>query len=182
MALFTGMVATFRTLGNAATTHNIFTLENTAGSARIITVRRLVVQLDATAVLTAVMPQVKVSRPAALPSGGTTLTKGTFDTTTSSVANVIARGATASDGGGATAITATPGTIHWQQYCMRLHTAVGQVLAPDNNALPALVESTTLDPFRIRANESILVQVVAAAGTSNPATNHWFVNCVWEEN
>lgn len=182
MALYSGMVATFRTLGNAATAHVIFSLENTSGSTRIITVRRLTVQLDATVALTAVMPQVKCHRESTMPGGGTTLTKGTFDTAQSSVANVVARGATASDGGGATAITGTPGTVHWQQYCMRLHTAVGQVLAPDNNVLPLLIDNPTLDPFLLRANQALYVQVVAAAGTSNPATNHWFVNCAWEEN
>lgn len=182
MALFTGLTTTFRTLGNAATTHTLFTLENTAGSARIITVRRLLVQLDATALLSAVMPQVKTSRTSGLPSAGTTLAKGTFDTAQSSVANVVARGATASDGGGATAITATPGDIHWQQYCMRMHSVVGQVLAPDNNLLPQLLENPSLPPFLIRANEAIMVQVIAVVGTSNPATNNWFVSCCWEEN
>lgn len=172
----------FRTLGAAATTHNLFTIENTAGSAVNIAMRRLLVQLDATVALTAVMPQVKTSRTTGIPTGGTTLTKAQWDTAVASAANVIVRGATASDGGGATAITATPGAqVVWQQYCMRLHTAVGQVLAPDNNLLPALVDNPSLPNFLIRAGEAILVQVVAAVGTSNPATNHWFVSAAWDE-
>lgn len=182
MALYTGIVTTFRTLGNAATAHTIFSLENTAGSARIVTVRRLTVQLDATALLTAVMPQVKCHRHSTLPGGGTALTKGTFDTAQSSVANVVARGATASDGGGATAITGTPGTVQWQQYCMRMHSVAGQVLAPDNNVLPLLIDNPSNPSFLLRAAEALYVNVVAAVGTSNPATNHWFVSCVWEEN
>jgi hypothetical protein len=171
-------VATFRTLGAAATTQNLFSLENTAGSAVTVKIRRLLVQMDATAALTAVMPLIKTSRPTAIPSGGTTLSKAQWNTANTSAANVIARGATASDGGTATAITATPGTIAWQQYCMRLHTAVGQVLAPDNNLLPALVDT---QDFTLAAGEALLVQIVAAATTSNPATNHYFVNCAWEE-
>jgi hypothetical protein len=182
MALYTGIVTTFRILGNAATAHTLFSLENTSGSARIITVRRLTVQLDATALLTAVMPQVKCSRSSTMPGGGTTLTKGTFDTSQSSVANVVVRGANASDGGAATAITGTLGTIQWQQFCMRMHSVVGQVLAPDNNVLPALIDNPSNPSFLIQANQAIYVHVVAAAGTSNPATNHWFVSCVWEEN
>lgn len=178
MALFSA--ATFRTLGAAATTQTLFTLENTAGSAVTVNVRRLLVQMDATAVLTTFMPIIKTSRPTALPSGGTTLSKAQFDTTASSVANVVARGATASDGGVATAITATPGTVAWQQYCMRLHTAVGQVLAPDNNLLPTMVDTSGYE-FKLRAGESLMVQIVAAATTSNPATNYYFVECVWEE-
>jgi hypothetical protein len=167
--------ATFRTLGAAATTHNLFAIMNT-GSARIVSVRRLVMQMDATAVLTAVMPIIRTSRIASA-SGGTTLTKTPW-TATASHADIVARGATASDGGGATAITATPGNVLWQQYGMRLHTAVGQVLGIDNNLLPLLAESS---PVILASGQGLLVQVVAAAGTSNPATNHWFVQCVWDE-
>jgi len=175
--LYTGSAATFRTVGAAATTQNLFTIENTAGSAVLVGVRSLVMQLDATAVLTAVMPLVKTTR-IAIPTGGTTLAKVALDTSQSSVANVIVRGATASDGGGATAITATPGGIIWQQYGMRVHTAVGQIASPDYPLLPSLVSGS---PLVLRPSEALLVQVVAAAGTSNPATNHWFVQCVWEE-
>jgi len=172
-------VATFRTLGNAATTHDLFSLENTSGAPLNIVVRRLLVQADTTAVLTAQMPQVKTHR-CPVPTGGTTLTKMPYDTAggAASMANAIARGATASDGGGATAITSSPGTVAWQQYCARMHTLVGQVLAPDNNLLPSLVETMN---FVLRPTEALVVRVLASVGTSNPATNHWFVNCVWEE-
>ena len=169
--------SSFRILGSAATPHNLFTIEN-IDATKLITIRRLTVQLDATAVLVAVMPQVKVSRSAAVPTGGTVLSKALFDTANASNANSIVRGANATDGGVASAITATAGTTLWQQYCMRMHTVVGQVLAPDNNVLPALVDTENLI---LRQNQALLVQVVAAAGTSNPATNHWFCNIVWEE-
>lgn len=169
--------ASFRTLGSAATPHNLLTIEN-IDATNLVKIRRLVVQLDATAVLTSVMPQIKVSRATAVPSGGTTLNKAQFDTANSSNANTIVRGATASDGGAATAITATAGTTIWQQYGMRLHTLVGQVLGPDNNALPLLVADVD---FILRQNQAALIQIVASAGASNPATNHWFANVVWEE-
>jgi len=177
--LFKGCVGSFRTLGTAATPHNLFSIENTAGSAVVVSVKRIVVQLDATVVLTSVMPQVKCSRPTAIPSGGTALNKGSFDTSLTSAANVIVRGATASDGGGATAITATAGDTLWQQYCMRLHTAVGQVLSLDNSVIPMLCENT---PILLAAEQALLVQIVASAGASNPATNHWFAQVFWEEN
>ncbi len=169
--------ASFRTLGTAATPQNLFTIEN-IDATKLIYIRRLTVQLDATAVLVSVMPQVKVSRSVAVPIGGTVLAKAQFDTANASNANSIVRGANASDGGVATAITATAGTSIWQQYCMRMHTVVGQVLAPDNNVLPLLVETENLI---LRQNQALLVQVVASAGASNPATNHWFCNVVWEE-
>jgi hypothetical protein len=179
--LYTGLAATFRILGAAATPHVLFTIENTTGSTRVVGIRRLVAQMDATVVLTTVMPLVKTYRCASIPSGGTAITKGTFDTTqsTESGAHVTLRGAGSSDGGTATAITAsTTGGVLWEQYAMRLHTAVGQVLAPDNSLVPILCDTTS---FVLRANEAIMVQVEASAGSANPATNHWFVQCVWEE-
>ncbi len=167
----------FRTLGTAATPQNLMTIEN-IDATKLIYVRRVVVQLDATAVLTSVMPQVKLSRATAVPTGGTALNKGQFDTNNASNANSIIRCGTASDGGAATAITATAGTTLWQQYCMRMHTVVGQVLAPNNNVAPLLVDAQDLI---LRQNQALLIQIVASAGASNPATNHWFCNIVWEE-
>ena len=169
--------ATFRILGSAATPHNLLTIEN-IDATKLVYIRRLTVQLDATAVLVSVMPQVKLSRATAVPTGGTALNKAQFDTTASSNANTIVRCATASDGGVATAITSTAGTTLWQQYTMRMHTVVGQVLGVDGNVAPSLVDTQNLI---LRQNEAALVQVVSSAGTSNPATNFWLVNIVWEE-
>lgn len=171
-------VGSWRNLGTAATTQNLLTIENTDAT-KLVYIRRLIVQLDATVALTAVMPQVKLSRTTAVPTGGTTMNKGQFDTANSSNATTVVRTGTASDGGVATGITATAGDTLWQQYCMRLHTAVGQVLAPDNAVAPLIVDNQNLI---LRQNQALLVQIVAAAGTSNPATNHWIANIAWEEN
>lgn len=167
--------ASFRILGTAATPHNLLTIENTDATV-VVTIRDIMVQLDATAVLTAVMPLVKVSRATAVPTGGTTLTKAQFDTSNASDAQIIVRGANASDGGVATAITATASAALWQEYQMRLHTAVGQVLSPPSR-MPTLLDKSLV----LRQNEALLVQVVASAGTSNPATNHWSVCVTWDE-
>ena len=169
---------TFRQVGNAATTQNLMSIEN-IDSTKLVYVRRILVQMDATAALTAVMPLIKCSRPSGVPSGGTTLAKGLFDTANTSNANTIVRGSTASDGGANSGPTATPGDVLWEQFGMRLHTAVGQVLAPDNNMLPLLVDTQN---FVLRQNQALLIHIVAAAGTSNPATNHYFCQVVWEEN
>ena len=176
MSLFSA--CTFRTLGAAAVTQNIFTLENAADSGCYVRVRRMVFQMDATAALTAVMPLFKTSRTTALPTGGTVLGKAQFNTAVASAAGVVARGANASDGGAATAITATPGTIIWQQYGMRMHTVAGQVLGLDNNVLTAISAEF---PLILAPGEAILVQCVAAAAASNPATNHYFVQAAWDE-
>lgn len=178
VASYKGVVGSFRTLGNAATPQNLFSIENAAGSSVLLAVRRFTVQMDATVVLTAVSCQFKVSRPASLPTGGTTLTKVPFDTALSSSSSVVVRGATASDGGGATAITATAGSTGWHQFAMRMHTAVGQVLMEDQSLIPALCED---DPLILRAGEALLVQVINATAGNNAATNHYLVNVMFEE-
>lgn len=167
--------ASFRILGTAATPHNLLTIEN-IDATNLVTIREISIQLDATAVLVAVMPLVKVSRATAVPTGGTAMNKGQWDTANASNANTIVRGATASDGGVATAITATAGTTLWQEYQMRMHTVVGQVLSP-----PSRMPSLVTDNLILRQNQALLVQVVASAGTSNPATNHWSVCVTWDE-
>lgn len=171
--------ATFREVGNAATTQNLLTIEN-IDATKLVTIRRLVIQMDATAVLTAVMPIFRASRTTGVPTGGTTLSKAQWDTSNTSNSNTIVRGSTASDGGANSGPTATADATQlvWEQYGMRLHTAVGQVLGPDNNILPLLVDTQN---FILRQNQALMVHVVAAAGTSNPATNHYFVQVVWEE-
>ncbi len=168
----------FRTLGAAALLHNLFSIENAVGSTVLVAVKRVSVQLDTTAVLTAVAPSVKASRITALPTGGTALGKVSTDSTETSNASVVVRGATASDGGVATAITATAGVAFWSQLTMRQHTLAGQVLMEDESVIPALSED---EPVVLRAGEALLVQVVAAATTSNPATNHWVLNAMFEE-
>ena len=175
---FQGMVSTWRTLGSAATPQNIFTIENTSGSTQTVYVRRLVVLCDKTAVLTSVLPLYIVSRATGIPTGGTAVNKGSLDTAQSSVGNVTCRAATTADGAAATAITATAGDRMWSAYTMRLHTAVGQVLSPEFLALPNLCQSY---PVKLLANQALLVQIVASAGSSNPATDHLVVNCMWTE-
>jgi len=175
MAAGTYSAASFRTLGSAATPHNLLTIENTDAVVQV-RIRDISIQLDATAVLVSVMPLVKISRATAVPTGGTTLTKGEFNTGAVSDAQVIVRGATASDGGVATAITATAGTTLWQEYQMRMHTVVGQVLSPPSRMPTILTKDLVL-----LQNQALLIQVVASAGTSNPATNHWSVCVTWDE-
>ena len=170
--------STFRTIGSAATPQNLFTIENIDGT-KLVYIRSIVVQMDETVALTSVTPLVKMSRATGVPTGGTALAKGLFDTANASNANTICRGQTASDGGALSGPTATAGDAIWEQYAMRVHTAVGQLVMFDQEMLPNLVSAQN---FILRQNQAALVQVVAAAGGSNPATNHYIVKVCWEEN
>jgi len=169
---------TFRQVGNAGTTQNLLTIEN-IDSTKLVYVRKLIVQMDATVLLAVLMPLIKCSRATGVPTGGTTLAKGLFDTGNSSNSNTIVRGSTASDGGSNSGPTATAGDVVWQQFGMRMHSVVGQVLAIDNHMLPINVD---VQNFILRQNQALMVHIVAAAGASNPATNHYVVNVEWEEN
>lgn len=169
--------ATFRTVGQANVLQNLFSLEVGASSPVKVAVRKLLASMDATVALTAVVGAFKVSRPDVLPTSGTTLTKVLRDSSFASNTNVVARGGTASDGGALTGIVANANAAAaWAQFGMRLHTAVGQVA----NAYDLLPYSENR-PMVLRPGESLLVQYVASAASSNPATNHYHVNCLWEE-
>lgn len=169
---------TFRTIGAAATAQNLFSLYN-GSTDRVVRIRKLVVQMDATAVLTAVSPLFKTSKIAAAPGAGVALTKVAFDTgAEASNSDIVAKGACSADGGSLTAITGTLGDNIWEAFLMRLHTAVGQVLAPEIPALPTCPKEMD---FVLRPGKGLVVNIVAAAAASNPATNHYVVSCLWDE-
>ncbi len=175
-------VTTFRTLGVSAVVQALFSLENGASSGVNLQVRRLTCQMDSTVGLPTWMPIVRTTRTVALPTGGTTLTKAPWDTGVSSAATVVARGATASDGGGATAITAVPdGGVAWQQLTRKQHTLAEQVLSADANLLPDIVEDPAFPPFLIRQGQALLVEAISDPASANPNTNHWFVSAAWDE-
>jgi hypothetical protein len=168
-------VVTPRTVGAAALLQNLFTIQNAQSSGLVVVVRLIDFTCDATAALTAVSPAVRLSRPTALPTGGADLAPvARGDTRFSLPAAIVCRAATASDGGAATAITATAGPSFRTRQAPRLHTLVGLVSVP-----PIVLWQTNpmYDPLALRPGEAVLVQVVAAVASSNPATNHWSVNC-----
>jgi hypothetical protein len=167
-------ISSFRTIGIASSPQNILTLENPAASTVALAIRNLNFTTDTTAALNSVSPQIKVSRPASLPSGGTALTAVKYKSEYSAHVAVV-RGGTASDGGGATAITATAGDPLWSQFVDRLHTAVGWIAHNNYNLLPDV--GADLRQVILLPGESILVQGV----TSIPNTTHMVVNCSWSE-
>lgn len=168
--------STFRTLGSAAASQPLFTIVNGHAS-KVVRIRALTFNEDATGVLTAVTSQIKVSRGTSI-SGGTVLSKVDWDTSLASDALVVCRGNTASDGGATTTLLATIATVMWQQFIMRVHTAVGQILGYNQEILPSLTEST---PVLLRPGENMSVHITNPTAASNLATNHYIVNCVWTE-
>lgn len=165
-------VATFRTIGDTGRPQNLFTLENGALSGIDLEITRLRAIADNTVALTVGM-KLRVSRPIALPTGGTTLTKKLRDTLASSNSLVVARGATASDGGAATKITAVAEDPLFAAGKSQVASAVGQIVPYTVNLLPGW-------PLTVHAGESVLVDFFPIAA-ENPSTGHFLVCCSWRE-
>jgi hypothetical protein len=167
-------VSSFRTLGDTNATQNIFTIENPAASTVGIAIRGLSYSSDSTAALTTVTPQIKCSRVIGLPTGGTALTATKYQTSFPSATAVI-RGATASDGGGATAITATAGPTLWSQLMDKFYTVAGWATHQNYNLIPDV--GTDLRQIILLPGEALLIQSV----TDVAATTHIVINCSWIE-
>jgi hypothetical protein len=175
--LNTYSVSTFRTLGPGATTLNLFAIVNGVGSGVVVGLRRMGLTMDTTTTLTSLALQVRTSRITTLPTTGTILTKVPFDTEkAASAAGVVCRGSTASDGGAATAITATPTTPFYEQLGQRMHTNAGQVLTDIVPVIPVYCET---EPFVLNPGEALLVTLNNTVNIPN--TNHFILNCVWDE-
>jgi hypothetical protein len=175
-ATVTGLYAasSFRTAGTAASPMNMFALLNPSANTKNVVVRELNIMSDSTAALTTVAQQAISSKPAVLPTGGTSITPVKYRTSYAS-ASATVLGATASDGGAATPITATAGTSIWQQYLDRLQTLAGWVGHPIYRMIPEV--GTDLRQFILAPGESMLVQLVTAV----PATTMLICNVAWTE-
>jgi len=169
--LVTAMTTTFRTNGLASSPHNLFTLENPVGSGRTLAVIRVTMQAEETALSTLVV-SVCGGRTSGLPTGGTVLSSDKLET--SGTISGIARGATASDDGAATTITATMVSRIWTQFKQRLITAAGYITNDDNFVLPQTIE---MRPLILSPGQAIVVQAVNNAVT----TDKYVVNCMWYE-
>ena len=182
---FNGRAACFMTQGNAATTQqNLMTIVNTTGSAVIVAVNRITVDLLTTAAAgiapSVQVPVVRIRRATAV-SAGTVLAKtAKGDSALTSAANVELRGGTASDGGALTAITATNGGLLAQKFSPRL-LVVG-------TSASTLYEPVDTIPFfygepdiTLKAGEGLLVSLEGQAAAGNPATNRWICEIDWDE-
>ena len=175
---FRGGVTSPVIMGNDATVQTLFCAENGIASRVNILIRELDLDLDNIAALAAVMPLIKTSRGVNI-SGGITLAKGTMDTALTSDAAVVFRSAM----GETAPITATAGTVIHQQFLQRMHTAAEQSAVLQNGTGTTCLPYPIIDKdFVLRPGESLIVQLVGAAATSNAAiTNYFNASCVWEE-
>jgi len=169
---FRGAGSTFRIPGVTTTAHNLWSIENAAGSTILVALKKLHLYVVNTAV-SALVINPALFRLTTLPTGGTPFTKTSVDPRdAASNASVVVRGGASVDGTAGTVITAT---------------AAGQRLT--SALLPVMVTSgvypaTVIDmlegmdgEFLLGASQSYLLQI---PGGSNTAF-HYIVNCEWEE-
>lgn len=178
--LFSGCVAGFRTVGSAAALQNLLTIENgnTAGSGVNVRVTGIRVNNDSTVLLAAVANEFIISRTTAMPTGGTVLTKqASGNTNQLSNASVVLRGATASDGGAASAITATGAGIMQRKYALRMVTLAGISIMPD---VPFDLDSAS-KYIELRGQQALVIQIINPTAANNAATNNYTVSVSWQE-
>ncbi len=181
---FIGMASTFRTLGTAAAApHWLFQMGHAAGSGKLILVRHVTFNMDSTAATTAINVIATLCRSTGTVGGGTALTKvsvGTgVDAAETSASQLALVGATASDGGVATAITGlTVANRMWRAFGMRMHTAVGQSAGAPKELIPGALRDHGIV---LREGDQLSVALEYAAAADNAATMHHMVDVSWEE-
>lgn len=171
--------ASFRVVGNSATPQNIFSIENGSSSAVLVALREIELMCDSTAAQTKIF-LARLSRSTALPTGGTALSKGVFDTAQTSDSNVIFRSGASADGTNS-AITATAGTTLYEEFIDRPQTAVGYYALEPIHLLPGIAEGAANDPVILRAGEAVLVQIMTTTGADNVSTISYACQATVEE-
>lgn len=174
--------ATFRTLGDGTNFQALLSIRNNSivgSSTVIIGVRRISVTVDTTAALLTVAPIFRWAQKGGS-LNGTLLGKANSSSglLPNSNAVVEVRGATASDGGVATAIGGTFGnTNHRQGFADRMATAAGH-----KNSRPIILIDYPDYPTMIAPGfGTYTVTVESAAAADNAATNSYLVDITWEE-
>ena len=168
-------VCTPRIIGSGSAPQNLFVLQNPS-STYWIAIRSLNLVSDCTTALLTISPIVRVSRGTTV-SGGTSWTANISKYQTaypSPQATCLV--ATTADDAGLTTITATAGTVIWQQTIDRQATNVGIISHANYNLHPDT--GSDLRQIILAPGENLLVQIMT---TSAAATFTFLLNCSFSE-
>lgn len=173
-----GRMGTFVIPGRAATAHNLAAIHNATGSAVLVDLQFVAVDLYQTVIkaITVPPPVVRLSRFTAVPTNGTAATKAPEDTgsTATNASVTVWQDASADRTSSGTALTITPGATLTQEFAPRMVTAAGYEMSDR-------MEFLTNGAITLRALEGIVVNLVSPAGTSEPTTDMFVVTMKWEE-
>jgi hypothetical protein len=176
--------ASFRTVGDATVKQKIMSLQNGNASTSTVLVglRRCTVTVNHTVAALTVAPWLRLSNNGGS-TGGTTLSKQAQAPVISPASNaaVLAKGATASDGGVATVLSADFGGVfnyYRQSFISREATVAGYIEGAQ------VIELQSLNDPPIIIGQAVApmdVVVYANVAGDNPATNHYLAEMEWEE-
>jgi hypothetical protein len=176
-----GRSSTFRMPGRAAVSHKLWGIFNAAGSAVLVDLEHLQVDVAATAVMavTQLPPLMRMYRITAAPTSGTAGSKVARDTALTSSSSVsLFQDASADGTASATALAATiaaSGLVS-QAYAPRLITAAGYEIIDTFTFLQGSDQRLTL-----RAGEGVVLSLESTAVAGDPTTAHWTVDSKWTE-
>jgi hypothetical protein len=179
-ATFKGRVSTFRTPGRAGTAgQKILSLHNATGSAVVVTVNKVIVDLACTVVkaITVLPPVIRLWKVTVLPTNGTALTKNKIGGSGASSASVTVLGDASADGtGSGTTLTATlpAGAIVTQEFAPRFVTAAAYEPA---DRIEFLGDTTVT----LGALEGLVLFLDYTLATQNPTTDMWIAGIEWSE-
>lgn len=179
---YKGRASTFRMPGRAGTTgQKLFSIHNATGSAVLVDVDKIKIDLVQTVVkaVTVLPPLVRLYKVTVLPTNGTAVTKVARDSALSSSASLtVLQDASADGTSSATALTATlpAGAVVESEFAQRLITAAGYEVG---DAIQFLKETDEL--ITLRALEGLVVMLDYTLATQNPITDMWVVTTKWTE-
>lgn len=181
---YQGRAASFRIPGRAAAAQNLGAIHNATGSAVLVRVNRILVDmlsLTAGKAATILTPVLRVRRFTAVPTNGTAMTKAPRDSALSSNASVtVWQDASADRTSSTTTLTITGGSIVAEANAPRMIavTAANTFYEPVDMAEFFVGEPDVI----LRPLEGLVVAAEdAIASTGNPATDHWSVVIDWDE-
>jgi hypothetical protein len=181
---YLGRVCSFRTPGRAGTVgQKIFALHNASGSAVVVDVQKIFVDLVQTVGKSSSVlpPVIRAIRFTSVPTNGTSLTKQPEDSSLSSNSSVTVWGDASVDGTGSgttLTITLTAGASQAvsQEFAPRLITGAGYEMFDRTTFFENEEEAITL-----RAAEGLAVFLDYTAATQNPVTDMWVIGARWVE-
>lgn len=173
---YRGRAGSYRTPGLAGTVgQKLFAIHNATGSAVIVDVEAISVDVYQTAARVVAPPILRLHRFTALPTGGASLGKVAEDTTMTSSTSVTLWQAASADGTGVTLnVTIPAASILTQEPVARALTLVGYEQFDRADYLDK-------GPITLRALEGIVVNLDYTVATSNPTTDMYTCNVRWSE-
>ncbi len=171
------MASSFRLPGLAATPMNLLTIENTAGAAKAVQVRRIAIDVSVSAVTAYMLGSYfrLWHRTGVTPTGGTQPAKTAMDSAdAASQANTIIRFPASADGTASAIVHALPARSPDRAQ------AHPQILTGASGWFPTDYElhDYAKPPLELRAGESLLV---AIAGANSAVNFHYGLKVIWEE-